>query len=69
MNGTLFWTNYGGNEWRLLYGILRWMNVYSALRFVMPVGVYVVNYRKMIWNDEWNNRMGVMLKNFSKNIN
>jgi hypothetical protein len=55
----LFWANYCSNEWWFFHGVLRWMNVYSALRSMMSVGVYVINHRKMIWNDEWNYRMGV----------
>ena len=69
MNGSMFWANYCGNEWWFLYGLLRWVNVYSTLRFMMSVGVYVIDYRKMIWNDEWNHWMGVRLKIFGKNIN
>lgn len=69
MNGAMFWANYSCNEWWFLYGVLRWVNVYSTLRSLMSVGVYAVNNREMIWDDEWNYWMGVMLKNFDKYIN
>ena len=66
-NGTLFWAYYCGDEWGFLYGIWRWVNVYSALRFRCSVGIYVTNYRKWIWNDEWNYRARIsLLENFQK---